>query len=492
MRFIFRPPAEHAAGLLTLPWDVPLEDWVDDRLARGGHRGISRHVVRFVEVDGMVFALKEIDERLARREYRLLAGWRRWACPRFGARHLRGAPPVDGHEQDAVLVTRFLDYAMSYRYVFSHRHNGRATDQLIDAHGRAARPAAPRGPLLGDCSLSNTLFRPDAGTIAAYLVDAETAEMHPTLSDGQRLGDIDYAAERVGGELFDLQDGGLLPADVDPITVANELPQRYDALWDELTREEVFRPDEQRYRVAERIERLNQLGFDVDELELVTAGEGTRLRVHTRVAETGRDRHRLFALTGLEVTENQARRLLNDVVSYRGYLEQKEGRPLPETVAAHRWRAEVYDRVMAMVPADLDDRLAPAEVFHEILEHRWFLSEQAGTDVGTTERRRPTSGGSCRRSPARSPCCPTRTTPRTRRRERRRLTRQASRSDKTEPQAGIWSSPIVISLSLVLTTRTPSEARNASSESVGECPISTPPCDKRGTSHCHGAVSGVG
>ena len=146
----------------------------------------------------------------------------------------------------------------------------------------------------------------------------------------------------------------------------------------------MFRPDEQRYRVAERIERLNELGFDVDELELVTASEGIRLRVHTRVAETGRDRHRLFVLTGLEVTENQARRLLNDVVSYRGYLEQKEGRPVPETVAGHRWRAEVYDRVMAMVPADLVDRLAPAEVFHEILEHRWFLSEQAGTDVGTT------------------------------------------------------------------------------------------------------------
>jgi len=214
-------------------------------------------------------------------------------------------------------------------------------------------------------------------------VDAETAELHPTLSDGQRLGDIDYAAERVGGELFDLQDGGVLPPDVDPVAVAHELPERYHALWNELTREEVFRPDEQRYRVAERIERLNALGFDVDELELVTASEGIRLRVHTRVAETGRERQRLFALTGLEVTENQARRMLNDVVSYRAYLEQKDGRSVPETVAAHRWRAEVYDRVLAMVPADLVDRLAPAEVFHEILEHRWFLSEQAGTDVGT-------------------------------------------------------------------------------------------------------------
>jgi hypothetical protein len=136
--------------------------------------------------------------------------------------------------------------------------------------------------------------------------------------------------------------------------------------------------------VAERLERLNQLGFEVDELELVTTEEGTRLRVHTQVAEAGRDRARLFVLTGLQVGEKQARRLLNDLVSYRGYLEQREGRPVPETVAAHRWRAEVYDRVMAMVPEDLGDRLAPAELFHEILEHRWFLSERAGKDVGTT------------------------------------------------------------------------------------------------------------
>jgi hypothetical protein len=385
VRFIFRPPASHAANLLTLPWDVPLEEWVDNRLLEVAHRGISRHVVRFVEADGMVFGLKEIDERLARREYRLLGQLETMGMPAVSVLGICvERSPVDGHEQDAILVTRFLDYSMSYRYVFSHRHQSHTTDQLIDAMVELLVRLHLAGLYWGDCSLSNTLFRPDAGTIAAYLVDAETAEMHPTLSDGQRGGDIEYAAERVGGELFDLQDGGLLPADVDPIAVAHELPERYYALWEELTREEAFRPDEQRYRVAERIDRLNELGFDVDELELVTAGEGTRLRVHTRVAETGRDRRRLFTLTGLEVTENQARRLLNDVVSYRGYLEQKEGRSIPETVAAHRWRAEIYDRVIAMVPDGLDNRLAPAEIFHEILEHRWFLSEQAGKDVGTT------------------------------------------------------------------------------------------------------------
>lgn len=381
MRFIFRPPAAHAAGLLTLPWSTPLEEWDDEHLLEVAQRGISRHVVRFVEADGMVYALKEIDERLARREYRLLGELESMGMP---AVSVLGICVERGDGQDAILVTRFLEYSMSYRYVFSHGHTHQPTDQLIDAMVELLARLHLAGLFWGDCSLSNTLFRPDAGSVAAYLVDAETAELHPSLTDGQRGFDIDYAVERVGGELLDLQAGGLLPPDVDPITVAAELPLRYHALWDELTREELLQPEEQRYRVAERIDRLNELGFDVDEIELVTTDEGARLKVHTRVAESGRHRHRLFTLTGLQVTENQARRLLNDVVSHRAYLEQKEGRSLPESVAAHRWRSEVYDKVMAMVPADLSDRLAPAEVFHEILEHRWFLSESAGRDVGTT------------------------------------------------------------------------------------------------------------
>ncbi|WP_214407894.1 DUF4032 domain-containing protein [Pseudonocardia lacus] len=397
MRFIFRPPATQAAGLLSLPWDVPLEDWRGEHLLEVAHRGISRHVVRFVEVDGLVYALKEIDERLARREYRLLGELESMGMP---AVSVLGACVERPNDLDAILVTRFLEYSMSYRYVFSHGHTSRPTDQLIDAMVELLARLHLAGLFWGDCSLSNTLFRPDAGHIVAYLVDAETAELHERLSDGQRRFDIDYAAERVGGELFDLQFGGLLPADVDPVQIAAELPQRYDALWDELTREELFRPDEQRYRVAERLDRLNELGFDVDELELVTTAEGVRLRVHTQVAETGRDRHRLFVLTGLEVGEKQARRLLNDVVSYRGYLEQREGRPVSETAAAHRWRSEVYDRVMAMVPAELKDRLAPAEVFHEILEHRWFLSEAAGKDVGTTAAARSYVSGILPRTPA--------------------------------------------------------------------------------------------
>ncbi len=188
---------------------------------------------------------------------------------------------------DAILVTRFLDHSISYRALFANPRGGQPTDRLLDAMVELLARLHLAGFMWGDCSLSNTLFRLDAGALAAHLVDAETSELHPALTDGQRLYDVDLARERVGGELFDLQAGGLLPGDIDPVDVADEIPGRYDALWSELTREDTVLPTEQRYRIAERLRRLNDLGFDVDEVELVESGEGNKLRIRTRVAESG-------------------------------------------------------------------------------------------------------------------------------------------------------------------------------------------------------------
>jgi hypothetical protein len=56
---------------LDLPWELPLEEWESDRLVEVV-RGIGRHVVRFVDYYEALYALKELPERLARREYRLL------------------------------------------------------------------------------------------------------------------------------------------------------------------------------------------------------------------------------------------------------------------------------------------------------------------------------------------------------------------------------------------------------------------------------------
>jgi hypothetical protein len=382
MRFVFTPPADTAAGLLTMPWRRPLEEWVDERIVEIPQRGISRHVVRFVAEGGHVYALKEIPERLARREYQLLRHLKTVGIP---AVEVLGAVVERPDDLDAVLVTRFLDYSSSFRALFANPRGSHLTDRLLDAQVELLARLHLAGFLWGDCSLSNTLFRFDAGALAAYLVDAETAETHERLTDGQRRYELDVAFERVAGELFDLQAGNLLADDVDPVDVAEQLVSRYHALWQELTSEEVLQPHEQRYRIAERIRRLNDLGFDVDEVELIEdPGGGNRLKLTTRVAEPGHHRRQLLGLTGLDVQENQARRLLADIAGYRGWMEQLEGRRVPEALAAARWLTEVYQPVVDGIPEHLRTRLDPSEVFHEVLEHRWFLSESEGRDVGTT------------------------------------------------------------------------------------------------------------
>ena len=268
MRFLFRPPAAEATGLLALPWDRPLAEWDPRLLLEVPQRGISRHVVRFVASGGHVFALKEINERLARHEYRLLVSSRRRGCRRSPC---WASASTGRDDQEAILVTRYLEYSMSYRWLFSSPRGDHSAERLLDTLVELLVRLHLAGIFWGDCSLSNTLFRPDAGALAAYLVDAETVERHPTLSPGQRAYDVDLARERVGAELMDLQFGELLPPDIDPIDVAESLAPRYEALWNEVTHEQVFGIEEQQWRIAERLQRLNDLGFDVGEVELITS-----------------------------------------------------------------------------------------------------------------------------------------------------------------------------------------------------------------------------
>ncbi len=381
MRFVFTPPAREGAGLLDLPWAVPLATWTDARLVEPRQPGVHRHVVRFVSEGGALWVVKELPERLARREYRLL---RRLADLGIPAVTPLGVVVERGPDLEAVLVTRYLDYSTTYRALFGSPRSLHPADQLIDALVELLVRLHLSGFFWGDCSLSNTLFRLDAGALAAYLVDAETSELHPSLTDGQRAADVDLAFEHLAGEMLDLDASGTLRPGLDPLGLAEDMVARYRALWDELTGEWTVPPGEERQHVERRVARLNELGFDVDEIELVAGDDGRiRLRLTTRVSEPGHHRSLLYRRTGLVAQENQARRLLNDLASFRAWLERTVGHPVPEAVAANRWLAEVYDPVVDSIPPELRDRLDPVEVFHEVLEHRWFLSERAAADVGT-------------------------------------------------------------------------------------------------------------
>ena len=156
-------------------------------------------------------------------------------------------------------------------------------------------------------------------------------------------------------------------------------------MWNELTEAEDFDSGEM-WRVEQRIERLNALGFDVDEIELVAdAADGHRYRLQPKVVELGHHARELASLTGLSVEENQARRLLNDLAAYTAHRGLQDDEP---HVVANQWFSTVYEPIRSMVPQELRGRLDTAEIFHEILVHRWFLSEAAGQEVDIFETAR--------------------------------------------------------------------------------------------------------
>lgn len=373
--------AQPDPAIFDLPWQVPLEEWPEPHLA-ALPRGISRHVVRFVRLSGGVIAVKEIKAELARREYSTLQLLRRIGQPAvepLGV--ISGRTAADGTELDACLVTRHLKFSLPYRAIFSQRLRPDTARRVLDALAVLLVRLHLGGVYWGDVSLSNTLFRRDAGEFAAYLVDAETAEVHNQLSDGQRQHDLFIAHGNIAGELMDLAAGGLLDEETDALEIADRLMHRYDLLWRELTATERFETGD-RWRVDERIRRLNNLGFDVGELAMSTDLDGTHIQIEPKIVDAGHHSRRLLRLTGLDVEENQARRLLNDLDSYRASQDRQNE---DEELVAHDWMSGIYEPLTRTVPPELRTKLEPAELFHELLEHRWYLSERADYDVPLEE-----------------------------------------------------------------------------------------------------------
>ena len=364
-------------ALVALPWSTPLEEWGDDVVVPLP-RGLSRHVVRIVRQGTRVYAVKETVEDIAFREYRTLRDLQRMGLPAVVPQGVvTGRTDRDGEPLPACLLTEHLRFSLPYRSLFSHGATAQNLPSLVDALVVLLVRLHLADFYWGDVSLSNVLFRRSAGGFAAYLVDAETGELKDHLSDRLRQHDVTVGTENVFAELMDLQASGTVVGEVEPFEVVELLTRRYDELWGELTGQEEFTTDEM-WRIEQRIERLNDLGFDVEELDIVTDLDGDRVRIQPRVVELGHHRRELQGLTGLDVEDAQARRLLNDLASFTAHHDLgREDR----AIVASRWLTEIYEPVTQLVPPDLRGRLEPAEFFHEVLEHRWYLSERAGAEA---------------------------------------------------------------------------------------------------------------
>jgi hypothetical protein len=369
-------------ALLDLPWNLPLELWPEENIA-ALPKGISRHLVRFVNLGSYVIAVKETTVELAKREYELLRTLQRLDIPCVEpVAVITDRVSDDGEELAPALVTRHLRFSLPYRALYSQALRPDTATRLVDALAVLLARLHVVGFFWGDVSLSNTLFRRDAGAFAAYLVDAETGQLHDAgLSDGQREHDLDIGRINIAGELLDLQAGGRLDEDVDPVAVADGIVAAYRTLWAALTDSESF-PESERWRIGRRVERLNDLGFDIEELSINKDATGTQVRIQPKVVDAGHHSRRLLRLTGLDAGENQARRLLNDLDAYRATGDRKE---LDEEQVAHDWVVRVFEPVIRAIPKELRGKLEPAEVFHQLLEHRWYRSQNEARNIPLAE-----------------------------------------------------------------------------------------------------------
>src|SRR3954452_22970457 len=371
-------------AVVGLPWSTPLADWSEEYVVPLP-RGLSRHVVRIIRLRDRTYAVKETQEDIAFREYRLLRDLQRLGLPAVRPLGVvTGREDRDGEPLPCALMTEHLAFSLPYRALFAHGMDADNLPHLVDALVVLLVRLHLADFYWGDVSLSNVLFRRSAGGFAAYLVDAETAELRPSLSRQMREYDVTVGCENVFAELLDLQAGGAIGTQVQAHEIVALIQKRYDELWGELTREEEFGAEEI-WRIQQRIERLNDLGFDVEELDIVTDFDGDRVRIQPKVVELGHHCRELQSLTGLNVEDAQARRLLNDMASFITHYDL--GRE-DKAIAANRWLTEIFEPIMAMVPPEARGKLEPAEIFHEILVHRWYLSERAGKEVGIFETAR--------------------------------------------------------------------------------------------------------
>ena len=373
---------EEISALYNLPWHTPLEHWPEDETL-AAQRGISRHIVRLVrstpDPASEIYAVKETVEEFAVREYEALREL-----------SLRGAPAVaqvaivtnrysqNGEELPCAIVTRFLPYSLPYRVILS----GQITQHEITNMANALAYLLVRLHLLGfwwgDCSLSNTLFRRDAEGFAAYLVDAETGEFQKKLSDGQREHDLELARFNVAAELEDLKIAGVLFPAMDPIRASESVITRYRKIWKSLSEPQIL-PAGDRHAVERAMRSLQDIGFAVEEVDIQLAGDKSTVTFIPKLVAPNYHSQRLIELMGLETEELQAKRILASFDRFRS--REIEKTPKKEE-AAKRWLDEVFYKVINAVPTAMRGRVEDAQLFHEVLEHRWYLGEKAGRDLG--------------------------------------------------------------------------------------------------------------
>jgi hypothetical protein len=365
---------------LDLPWGEPIGEWESDRMVEMP-TGIHRHPVLFVAYEEGVYAIKELPRVPASAEFSVLRALEEQTKLAATPAGLVARSWLDPRsEQAAAVITRYVDHSFPYRQLVIGPGFGARRGQMLDAMAGLLVDLHLAGCFWGDCSLSNVLYRYDAGAIEAIMIDAETSELHPSLSDGQREHDLGIMKENLAGEMADIAAEIGFEMEEADLALGDDVDRRYRGLWAELNEDLVVSANE-RYQIRERIARLNELGFSVDDVNLAPVGQGDRVRMRAKVGGRTFHSQRLRELTGIEASENQARHILSDL----NYYIAKSGRTSAtgKSVAVIAWLTSCYEPLRARIASSWDGD--PIQGFCDLLQFRLNLAGGRGSDVPNDE-----------------------------------------------------------------------------------------------------------
>ena len=366
---------------LDLPWDAPVDAWEHPRLV-DMPTGVHRHPVVFVAYEEGVYAIKEMPLRLSRREFGVMSALQQLTHRAAEPAGLVERSWLDPHEEQAgAVVTRYVEHAFPYRRLLSGPGFGARRTQMLDAVAGLLVELHIAGCYWGDCSLSNVLYRFDAGGIEAIMIDGETSEMHPTLSQGQRLQDLEIMQENVAGEMADIAAMNEVPVLDADLGLGEDIARRYQALWAELTEDLIIDRNEA-YKIRERIGRINDLGFAVIDFDIVPTDSGHVVKMFTRVGGRTFNTDTLRELTGVEASENQAKLLLGDLNYYLAKLGITSS--TGKSVGTFKWLTDSFEPVVARI-TEVWHGTDPVQGYCDFLHHRMELATARGEDVPNDE-----------------------------------------------------------------------------------------------------------
>ena len=364
-----------------LPWNSPLSEWESiSTYVEDAPRGLSRHPIVFVNFSGTLFAIKELPISIVEAEYFFLKHMVELRLPVVMP---MGYVKLDlTRGESGFLITRYLDSSLPYRSLFYQSGLERYRKHLLDAMASLLVQLHLAGIYWGDCSLSNTLFRRDAGALQAYLVDAETVEtFEGEVPPLKRSYDLEIMEDNITGDLIDLEKMKKILIGLPISDIAAYIRVRYQDLWQEIKREVYVKPEEQ-YLIQDRIRALNTLGFSVGGINLIEKEKGQLISIKVIVTDRNYYRNELYSFTGIDSQEMQARRIMNEIYEIRAKLSSENNRSVPLNVAAYHWMENYYHPTIDQLTLANGLGEDPTESYCQILEHKWFLSERAKHDVG--------------------------------------------------------------------------------------------------------------